>query len=72
MTEEEEGRVTQLKELLVGAGEEKKIVTERHETVQKELAEKNEFADAIEEHREVAHDHAHRVEQATKQASDEL
>ena len=72
VTKEEESSLIQFKELLVAAEEEKKIVMEKHDEIEQKLAVSNEFADAVKDHKEVAHNHAHRLEQATKEIHDEL
>ena len=55
------------------AQEELEVVKERLEDIEKKLEERNEFADSFEEHKEVTHDHAHRIENAVDLgATDEL
>jgi hypothetical protein len=46
-TEEQESRLKQVKEILPAAEEEKKVVIEKHAEMEKLIAEKNEFSEAV-------------------------
>lgn len=66
-------RIDLLKDALASANEEKTVVIEKYEQIESKIAEgKNEFAEKLEEHKEVTNDHVHRVEQASQASNEEL
>lgn len=55
-------RFEQIKKSVEQANEERDIVISSHKEIETKLKEQNEFADKLEEHEKVSHDHMHRIE----------